>query len=374
MRHALSILAIEPYMAGSHRAFLEGLQDNSRHRIDIWGLPGRKWKWRMRASAINFARKLEALHEPPDLFLASDYLDVAAFRALMPARFREVPLLTYFHENQLTYPVKDESERDYQYVFTNITTCLASDRILFNSEFHREDFLSALEGFFRRMPDHVPAGVEPAIRARSGVQHLGISTLAPQRKGPREAGGAPKALTVIWNHRWEYDKNPELFFETLFELDAAGVDFKLIVLGENFRDSPPIFEEARHRLADHVTHFGFTHDREEYSRLLREADVVVSTSIHEFFGLAVVEGIAAGGFPLLPHRLAYPELLPPSLHAECLYRSPEEFKQRLRHLLSAPMPTAETRLRSMGEEFQWNRKIIEFDTEFASLAAPRRSG
>ena len=24
---------------------------------------------------------------------------------------------------------------------------------------------------------------------------------------------------ILWNHRWEYDKNPELFFTTLFDLD-----------------------------------------------------------------------------------------------------------------------------------------------------------
>ena len=37
--------------------------------------------------------------------------------------------------------------------------------------------------------------------------------------------------------------------------------------------------------------------------------MIVSTADHEFFGISVVEAIAAGAYPLLPRRLAYPEIL-----------------------------------------------------------------
>ena len=47
----------------------------------------------------------------------------------------------------------------------------------------------------------------------------------------------------------------------------------------------------------------------KYLKILSEADIIVSTAIHEFFGISVVEAIAAGAYPLLPKRLAYPEVL-----------------------------------------------------------------
>ena len=48
----------------------------------------------------------------------------------------------------------------------------------------------------------------------------------------------------------------------------------------------------------------------------------VSTATHEFFGLAAAEAIATGLYPLLPERLAYPELLSvggASAAPSCLY-------------------------------------------------------
>jgi len=179
--------------------------------------------------------------------------------------------------------------------------------------------------------------------------------------------GDGEARTVVWNHRWEYDKNPDLFFRALFELDERGVEFRLIVLGESFKESPPVFEQAQQRLAHRLAHLGYAADRERYWRLLQEGDIVVSTALHEFFGLSVLEGIAAGCFPLLPNRLAYPELLPLSLHAECLYRTDEEFADRLEDLLTHPLPPVGKRLQAVSKNFHWSERAREFDGAFEEL-------
>ncbi|MFQ5490993.1 MAG: glycosyltransferase, partial [Phycisphaerae bacterium] len=77
----------------------------------------------------------------------------------------------------------------------------------------------------------------------------------------------------------------------------------------SFRDCPPVFEWAKEFFAEHIDGWGYQESREEYVAVLRDADVVVSTADHEFFGLAVAEAVAAGCYPLVPNRLAYPELL-----------------------------------------------------------------
>ena len=56
---------------------------------------------------------------------------------------------------------------------------------------------------------------------------------------------------------------------------------------------------------------GFEPDRRRYLRRLAACDWVLSTAVHEFFGVAVVEALLAGCLPWLPDRLSYPELLPP---------------------------------------------------------------
>ncbi len=70
-----------------------------------------------------------------------------------------------------------------------------------------------------------------------------------------------------------------------------------------------MFEEAKKRFASRVIHWGFVESRAEYEKVLLEADIVVSTADHEFFGISIVEAVAAGAYPLVPRRLAYPEVL-----------------------------------------------------------------
>lgn len=40
----MNVWLIEPYYAGSHRAWADGYQAHSRHAVHILKLPGRFWK------------------------------------------------------------------------------------------------------------------------------------------------------------------------------------------------------------------------------------------------------------------------------------------------------------------------------------------
>jgi glycosyltransferase involved in cell wall biosynthesis len=116
-------------------------------------------------------------------------------------------------------------------------------------------------------------------------------------------------LTIVWNHRWEYDKAPERMFAALLKLHDDGVDFRVHVIGQQFREQPPVFAEMRPLLESHIGEWGMVEPDTEYQKLLQQSHVVLSTTLHEFQGLAVLEAVAAGCVPLVPDRLAYPEFI-----------------------------------------------------------------
>ena len=263
----------------------------------------------MRHSAVTFAERLKGEDGPLpgsfDALFCTDMLNLAEFRGLAPLWVAQLPAIVYFHENQLTYPVREERERDLHFAMTNITSCLAADRVWFNSDWHREEFLKALAAFLKKMPDYAEDFPLGALHRDSEVQSPGVET-CPCPPGQRQ-WDAP--LRIAWVARWEHDKNPELFFDSLLELDARGIDFRVSILGESFTEIPECFHRAREKLASRIDHLGYAKTRREYWQILSDCDVVVSTARHEFFGIAILEAVSAGCFPLVPDDLAYPETL-----------------------------------------------------------------
>ncbi len=308
----MRILTLEPYYGGSHKAFLDGWSEAGRHPWSLLSLPAYKWKWRMRHAAVTFARQVEQECERGerwDLLLCSDMLNLAEFLGLAPRHIRDLPRIIYFHENQLTYPVQCESERDYQFAITNLTSALAADAVWFNSAFHRDSFLNALGVFLSRMPDHQPFDAIERIGKKSEVRPPGV---APR---PGRSARTPGPMRILWAARWEHDKNPEDFFAAVAGLQDRHIPFRLSVIGEQFREVPEVFPLARRLFADHIDRWGYQQKRADYEAALREADVFVSTARHEFFGLSAVEASLAGAYPLVPNRLAYPETFGPSHEA-----------------------------------------------------------
>jgi glycosyltransferase involved in cell wall biosynthesis len=141
------------------------------------------------------------------------------------------------------------------------------------------------------------------------------------------------------------------------------------------RQEPEEFEAARDRLGERVIHFGRA-DRATYARLLWQADVVVSTAIHEFFGVAVVEAIYCGTFPVLPRRLAYPELLPANHHHRCLYDDFEGLMARLRWALEHPKAARRVSadLREVVASFDWGQMAPRYDAEMERVVREAQRG
>lgn len=362
----LRVLLCEPYFSGSHRSWAEGLERHSRHDIILITHAGGFWKWRMQGSALTLAaavRDAVAAHGKPDVLLASDMVHLPALLGLARDSLAGVPVVLYLHENQLTYPMPDTTAPDHTYAMANWLSMAVADRVVFNSAYHRDDLLGALPAFLRQFPDHRHGAHLAAVTARAAVLPVGVDVARFTR--PRRDRHRP---VVLWNHRWEYDKDPGAFFDALRAAVDAGVGFDVAVAGERYTTEPPEFGDARAWLGDRVVHWGTASD-DDYPGLLAGADVVVSTARHEFFGVAVVEAVAAGALPLLPARLSYPELVPQA--EPYLYDDHAQLVERLCWALTRPdeRRAAADAARAHVQRFAWPAVALAYDELLAEVAA-----
>jgi glycosyltransferase involved in cell wall biosynthesis len=300
------------------------------------------------------------------LIFASDMLNLPTFLALSRERLAAVPVALYFHENQLTYPLQPGEKRDLHYGFLNVVSALRADAVFFNSAYHLEAFFDELPRLLKHFPDYNELWSVGVLHAKAQVLPLGLDLARLDAYRPTQAAGGRPVL--LWNHRWEYDKDPETFFRAVYALVGEGLDFDLVLLGESFRNWPAEFLEARERLPGRIVHFGYAEDAATYARLLWQADVVVSTAQHEFFGAAVVEACYCDCFPLLPRRLSYPELIPETLHDACLYDDFEGLLARLRRAIGQVEAVRVCSLRQQFACYDWQEMGPRYDALLAGVA------
>jgi len=372
----LKILLIESYFTGSHAAWAKGYAQHSQYHIDILSLPGRFWKWRMHGGAVTLARKFLESDLTPDLILMTDMLDLTTFLALTRQRTADVPTAIYFHENQLTYPWSPTDrdivqKRNKHYGFINYVSALAADAVFFNSQYHLDSFLAELPRLLKHFPDYNEAGTVEQIRDKSSVLPLGLDLKSfdqhkPQGSKIQNLKSKIKMPLILWAHRWEFDKNPDEFFEALTILSERGLDFELAILGENFSQKPDVFLEAENTLEKHIVQFGYVESFAEYAQWLWRADIVPVTSNQDFFGASVVEALYCDCFPLLPKRLAYPYLIPSEYHAQCFYEDFDDLVARLSEAIINIEQTRHFSLRSVVAQYDWQEQGRLYDELFLS--------
>ena len=360
----MKIALLEPFMAGSHAAWAREYAAHSHHDIEIFALEGKYWKWRMHGGAVSLAREFLAEGSCPDLFLATDMLDLTTFLALTREMTANTPVALYMHENQLSYPWSPDDgdphmQRDAHYCFINYSSALAADAVLFNSEYHRHDFLAELPVFLNSFPDCNEADSVELIAAKSRTLPIGLDLRKFDRY--RSDTDADRPPLILWNHRWEYDKNPEEFFRTLFILQEQGVEFELVVLGESYQKQPAIFAEARQKLNKQILHWGYAESFSDYATWLWRADILPVTSIHDFFGVSVVQAIYCNCYPLLPKRLAYPEHITGDSRDCYFYSDSDDLVVRLRDACLNIIPLRQDKLQVMVSRYDWSEMAAVYD-------------
>lgn len=362
----MNVLFLEPFLGGSHKSFLEGVLQHSSHTILPVTMREKYWKWRMNGGAVTLAQKTRDITQEIDLIFASSMTNLPAFIALTNPRFASTPKILYMQENQLTMPLPEGEDRDDTYCYINYLSALVADQLWFSSAFHKQEFLQALPAFLQKYQDYKHKELIDEIAEKSIVVYPGLN-LREHDKTPllRKNNEVP---VVLWNQRWEHDRNPEMFFRIMNRLDDAECRFNLILAGDHFHEKPMEFSQIRKRYGNRILHYGYVSDFNHYSELLHTGDIVVSTSRYEFFCTALMEAVYCGCHPMVPNALTYPELIPPALrepllHGAVLYHSEEDLFKKMQKLLQGktkPLPPGT--LKSINRNLDWRVYIHHLDT------------
>ncbi|MFN3219731.1 MAG: DUF3524 domain-containing protein [Acidimicrobiales bacterium] len=387
----MRILLVEPWYGGSHRAWADGWAVASSHDIDMVTLPDRFWRRRLRVGAAELAPLVDQWvdrHGRPDVVVATSMVELAALLGSCRRSLGEVAVVLYCHENQLVYPHPDQvAAPDVDAAARSLQSLTVADLVVVNSRHHLDELGIGARRVIRDLglaggavDRRVAAALDAAIVVPVGVDlsWCGAAGDVPEGGGPApdhsrddrpEPDGAaddrPDAGSgdpvVLWPHRWDGDKAPDAMVRTLERLAADGVAFRVVLAGEDGWDGEARRREALERLGPRVLASGHLSPG-DYRRWVRRADIVVSTARHEYFGVAVVEAMAAGCVPVLPDRCSYPELVPAELHTAALYPD-GGFGRQLRRVLT-DLPAARAGVAGLAQALtRFDRDAVSSDLD-----------
>ncbi|MGI1677271.1 MAG: DUF3524 domain-containing protein [Cellvibrionaceae bacterium] len=315
----MRILLLSAYHAASHKQWADGLVKNlPEHDWTLLTLPPRHFSWRIRGNSLTWAfTKQEILAQPYDLILATSMVDLSALRGMSPA-LTKIPTIVYFHENQFYYPISDNKQSSdskkstnnsqVEAQLTSLYSALCADAIVFNTRFNRDSFLDGSENLLKKLPDGIPPDIAQLLKEKSQVIPVPIDPeLFTSNSSILSMNNS--RFTIVWNHRWEYDKGPDRLLAALKKIPSESA-LTFHILGQSFRKQPIEFEEIKKLLIQNnwLGEWGYIEDREHYLKTLQESDAVLSTALHDFQGISILEAVATGCTPIVPDRLAYQEL------------------------------------------------------------------
>ncbi|XP_055734540.1 glycosyltransferase-like domain-containing protein 1 isoform X4 [Salvelinus fontinalis] len=336
---SMSVLLVEAFYGGSHKQLIDLLRENVDDCVS-YTLPAKKWHWRARTAALYFMQAIPASPSYRVLF-ASSVLNLSELVALRPdlATLKKV---LYFHENQLVYPVRKSQDRDFQYGYNQVLSCLVADVVAFNSSFNMDSFLSSISSFMKMIPDHRPKDLDKLIRPKCRVLHFPIqfphvtsrpevlrSPVEEEKEGLLSLSSplAPKALSL----------SPEPEAAILDQREGTGQ-----------AEAPSHPREER----------GPGGGKEEGDGGGEESHV---RPLHIVWPHRWLEAVHCGCYPLCPKALVYPEIFP----EEYLYSTPEQLYKKLQGLCRRPYVVRRHHVKVDTNSYSW----AALKEDFRSLLA-----
>lgn len=382
----MNIFFLEAYYSGSHAYFCDELtwalsqRDLYRHKnkevqIFKFTLPGRHWRARLQLSHIELAAKINQDYQKQDIpaadiIITTSLTDNAALKGLLHQDFSKAFFIHYMHENQMGYPLdkdnpafkKDHLFAQHVYPSYHLNQALACDSLIFNSHFHQKSFMELLRSFLKGHPVENHNELLESIKMKTVIIPIGLQFPNPDssayNKNLLPFHKRPKRL--LWNHRWEYDKNPRGFFKKVAKLIEAWPHLEVSLLGQGNLEHDD-FLQFKKDYGSNIIQYGGFPERKHYFKELENCRLLPVTSNHDFLGLATLEAIIYGVVPLLPNRLVYPELIPQELHHKLLYEETtghQDFNKKALALLEEGLsPQEQALLQRHMQQFSWEHII-----------------
>ncbi|XP_030435437.1 glycosyltransferase-like domain-containing protein 1 isoform X5 [Gopherus evgoodei] len=361
----MSILLIEAFYGGSHKQLADLLQEEIEECV-LYTLPARKWHWRARTAALYFMQTVPANANYRILF-ASSVLNLTELIALRPD-LGKLKKVLYFHENQLAYPVQKYQERDFQYGYNQILSCLVADIVVFNSTFNMESFLTSIGKFLKLIPDHRPKDLEKIIRPKCQVLHFPIrfpdvSRFMPERKLAHlekitgVGGNGDTYLFRCLPFQQKYRATESLMKNSSSSPESGLCEARsgLCTTQQERLQYPLIsLEKLNKSEASESTNQEVPCQEDKQHVTFNPCNLLSGTDyqqrpLHIVWPHRWIEAVYCGCYPLCPNALVYPEIFP----AEYLYSTPEQLFKRLQNFCKRPDIVRKHLYKGEMDQFSW---------------------
>ncbi|XP_039350966.1 glycosyltransferase-like domain-containing protein 1 isoform X7 [Mauremys reevesii] len=361
----MSILLIEAFYGGSHKQLADLLQEEIEECV-LYTLPAKKWHWRARTAALYFMQTVPANANYRILF-ASSVLNLTELIALRPD-LGKLKKVLYFHENQLAYPVQKYQERDFQYGYNQILSCLVADIVVFNSAFNMESFLTSIGKFLKLIPDHRPKDLEKIIRPKCQVLHFPIrfpdvSRFMPEHKlahlekitGVRGNGDTYLFRCLPFQQKYRATKSLMKNSSSSPESGLCEAQSGLCTTqGERLQYPLTSLEKLNKSEASESTNQEVPCQEDKQHVTFNPCNLLSGTDyqqrpLHIVWPHRWIEAVYCGCYPLCPNALVYPEIFP----AEYLYSTPEQLFKRLQNFCRRPDIVRKHLYKGEMDQFSW---------------------
>ena len=234
--------------------------------------------------------------------------------------------------------------------FANRRTAANYDTVVCTTAFAREEF------------DRI--GATNTVTVPLGVD---LQTFHPRRHSylVRRRWAAPQQILLVHCGRLSVEKRVDRSIDALGALCHAGVDARLVVVGEG-----PLrarLERQASRLPIDFT--GFINDRRTVAGLLATADVTLAPGPHETFGLAALESLACGTPAVVSRTSALTEIVTPDSGA-LADNDPFAMAWAVGTIVGRPEHHRRSSARRRAENFTWERAAAGMLASLGTLALP----